>query len=325
MLTTLYSFTGSDGSPQAPLVQGSDGSFYGTTGGNNGGTVFRISAEGVLTSLYSFTGGKDGANPNALAIGGDGSFYGTTYGGTPYDGVPFSFGTVFKISPTGTLTTLYSFTTGDDGSVPMARLLQGGDGSLYGTTSEGGTNGYGTVFKIGADEELTSLYSFTGGEDGSAPRGELVQGSDGELYGTTAGSGLYQPGSVFKISTNGTFSTLYSFPRKGGGGSQAGLVEGLDGYFYGTTLGGVFKISPTGAFTDLTGVEDGSYVFAALVQGSDGYLYGTASAGGDTNIVSYGAGTVFRTSTNGMLTTLYSFTGGSDGEAPMGALSRPRS
>ena len=345
-LTSLYSFglvqdtngLPLDGAnPQAALVQGSDGDFYGTTydGGTNGlGTVFKISINGALTSLYSFTGGTNGATLNtALVQGRDGSFYGTTeFDDSGAGNFPSGCGTMFKITPNGAFTSLYSFTGINDGGSPNG-LVQGSDGSFYGTTSGGGTNGAGTVFKISTNGVLTTLYAFgsiTNASgvplDGAGPNG-LVQGSDGYFYGTTGGGGTrvgsYGVGTVFKISTNGALTTLYAFgsitnasgvPLDGAGPN--GLVQGSDGYFYGTTGGGgtnggngtVFKISANGALTSLhsfAGGSDGSTPQAALVQGSDGYFYGTTSDGGTTDV-----GTVFKISTNGALTTLYSFTGG---------------
>ncbi len=327
-LTTLYSFTGgNDGeNPEAGLVEGSDGNFYGTTYGSNQfngvgngfGTVFKISTDGVLISLYSFTGTNDGANPVAgLVLGSDGYFYGTTSGGGTYNG-----GTVFKISPNGALTSLHSFTGGNDGARPRG-LVQGSDGNFYGTTSNGGTRGSGNVFKISANGGLTSLYSFTGGAEGEYPYAGLVQGSDGNLYGTTLGSGTNINGSVFRISTNGALTTLHLFTGTNDGANPAaGLVQGNDGSFYGTTYGGgtngdgtVFKISPNGALTSLhsfTGGADGRGP-NGLLQGSDGYFYGTTFG-------NPASGTVFRISTNGALTTLYSFTGGNDGGQPAAGL-----
>ena len=257
-LTNLYSFTvdspgGNDGSyPVAGLVQGSDGFFYGTTfqggtygfsgSGTNGfGTVFKISTNGTLTSLYSFSGGDDGANPGAgLVQGSDGYFYGTTQsGGTA------NSGTVFKINPNAStpgaaLTNLYSFTGGSDGGGPLGALVQGSDGYFYGTTPGGGTNNSGSVFKISASGALTSLYSFTGGDDGSNPQAGLVRGSDDNFYGTTQIGGTNGgQGTVFKITPNGAFTSLYPFSGGNDGSSpQAGLVQGRDGSFFGTTVGG---------------------------------------------------------------------------------------
>ena len=213
--TNLHSFVGSpnDGySPYAGLVQGSDGNLYGTTyggGTNNFGTVFRISPSGSSTNLYSFGGGSsDGANPHAgLVHGSDGNLYGTTeFGGT------YSNGIVFRICPGGSYTNLYSFVGSPyDGAYPNG-LAQGSDGSFYGTTYEGGTHSHGTVFRISPSGSYTNLYSFLGYPyDGYLPLAEVVQGSDENFYGTTQLGGIYDNGTVFRISPSGTYTTLYSF------------------------------------------------------------------------------------------------------------------
>jgi uncharacterized repeat protein (TIGR03803 family) len=178
--------------------------------------TFGAQAGVVFTSLHSFQVFYNGENPYAgLVQGSDGNFYGTTYqGGTN------GAGTVFKISTNGALTSLYSFTGGNDGRWPTAGLVQGSDGNSYGTTSEGGTNGSGTVFKISTNGVLASLYSFTGGNDGAYPNAGLVQGSDGNFYGTTANGGGGGAGTVFRLTvapgfqavtlTNGTLSLTWS-------------------------------------------------------------------------------------------------------------------
>ena len=256
VLTTLYSFTGtnSGAGPYAALVQGSDGNFYGTTAGGgaytnqNGqgeGTVFKISTNGAVTTLYSFTGRNDGAGPyTGLVQGSDGNFYGTAMG-VPMDFSCGQFGTVFGIGTNGALTILHAFTD-DEGAEPVAALVQGNDGNFYGTTGHGGTNGgYGTVFKISTTGALTTLYTFTGAYDGANPTAGLVQGSDGYFYGTTTSGGTYGSGysgygTVFKISTNGVLTSLYSFTGGNDGASANGLVQGSDSSFYGTTeCGGV--------------------------------------------------------------------------------------
>jgi uncharacterized repeat protein (TIGR03803 family) len=320
-LTYLYSFIGgNDGDGPNALVQGRDGNFYGTTsyGGTNGrGTVFKISASGSLTSLYSFTGGftgrNDGNHPFALVQGSDGNFYGTTLAG----GSTNNAGTVFKISASGSLATLYTFNGGNDGGLPNA-LVQGSDGNFYGTTGSGGTNRVGIVFKISPSGSLIFLYTFTGGNDGSDPSA-LVQGGDGNFYGTTSGGGTNGQGTVFKISTSGSLTSLYSFTGGNDGSGPSALVQGSDGNFYGTTGGGgtgtinggtVFKISASGSLTSLNSFNGGS----ALVQGSDGNFYGMASGGGAA-----GYGTIFKINSSGSLTSLYSF-GGNDGETPMAGL-----
>ena len=301
VFTNLYSFTGTNdgGNPSAGLVQGRDGYFYGTTedgGANYSGTVFKISTNGTLISLYSFTGTNDGAYPQAaLAQGTDGYFYGTTIAGgntnlNNYGGLS-GYGTVFKINDSGTLTSLHSF-AGYDGETPQSALVQGSDGNFYGTTTYGGNTslnsgfGYGTVFKISTNGVLTKLYSFgsiqdTNGNplDGAYPGAVLVRGADNYFYGTTSQGGTlnYDPGygTVFKISTNRVLQTLHVF----------GTVTNGSGQF-------------------LDGVNPGS-----LAQGSDGSFYGTTAQFMITFpfdfVISYS--TVFKISTSGVLETLYSF------------------
>jgi len=275
-------------------------------------------------TLYSFNS-TDGNDPlGALVQGLDGNFYGSTHFGGA-----FNRGTIFKISPGGTLTTLHSFcaqSSCPDGSEGGAPLALGTDGNFYGTTSSGGANGYGTVFKITGAGALTTLYSFCAQvncADGNGPIGGLVQGFDGDLYGTTYAGGVGDLGTVFKITRAGALTTLYSFCPFGfsctdGIAPFAGLVQGTDGNFYGTTSasgsrsgGTVFKITPRGilttlySFCALANCADGYNPFeAALVQGTDGNFYGTTSAGG---VNSGGLGTVFKITPRGALTTLYSF------------------
>jgi uncharacterized repeat protein (TIGR03803 family) len=271
------------------------------------------------TNLHSFVGSPtDGAFPFAgLVQGSDGNFYGTTgHGGTNTDGM------VFRISPGGGETILYSFGIfPTDGVNPSAGLVQGSDGYFYGTTEGGGTYANGTVFRISPSGSYTSLYSFgSQPNDGQNPN-PLVQGSDGNFYGTTLGGGTAGDGILFRISPGGSETILYSFVGSPADGAVpfAGLVQAIDGNFYGTTyLGGtndvvfggdgtVFRISPSGNYTNLysfgSSPTDGENPFAALVQGSDGNLYGTTDAGGGGGM----NGTVFRISTSGSYTSLYSF------------------
>jgi uncharacterized repeat protein (TIGR03803 family) len=313
--TNLHSFAGPpiDGAnPYGGLVQGNDGNFYGTTkfgGTSNSGTVFRISAVGQLTNLWMFTGGSDGGIPFYAPVqGSDGNFYGTaSIGGT--NGV----GAVFRISPGGSYTNLYSFGLYPDGFLPEGGLVQGSDGNFYGTTYLGGTNtncleGCGTVFRISPSGSYTSLYSFAGPpNDGNSPAG-LVQGSDGNLYGTTAFGNTNGDGAVFRISPNGTYTNLHFFTGSPNDGrnSYAGLVQASDGNLYGTTFyggtstncgsgcGTVFRISLTGSYTSLYSFfaalpNDGIAPIDGLVQGSDGNIYGTTRNGGTSHI-----GTVFK-------------------------------
>ncbi len=343
-LTNLYSFTGAvpdGGDPWTVLVQGKDGNFYGTSifGGTavfneptGLGTIFRMSPSGVVTTIYAFAGyPNDGANPNGkLVQGNDGNFYGVTQnGGNGGNNNNRGVGTVFRISPSGVETNLYSFQFSPDGGYPYAGLVQGNDGNLYGTTSSGGTNGnsgFGTVFRISPSGVLTTLHFFANSpNDGGIPSDlALVQGTDGNFYGTTLGPMWWNnasTGTIFRVSPSGVFSNLYTFlGRSNGYRPNGGLAQGSDGNFYGTTAGGgntnlnsgygyglVFRISPSGNFTNLWSFSqgDGAYPQAGLVQGSDGNFYGTTSSGG-----TYSNGTIFRISTSGSLTVLQSINTG---------------
>ena len=363
-LTTLASFDQIDGSDsEAPLTQGPDGNFYGTTFyGGTGGNVFKVTPSGTLTSLYSFCSKPncaDGSNPAAgLALGTDGNFYGTTsYGSVDNDGTVFEVtpagalttlqnlpngsynwgtpavtqaglllasdgnfygttpgggttgGTVFRMTQSGTLTTLYNFCSQPncaDGATPSALLLQATDGAFYGTTYYGGsgcniTGGCGTVFKITPSGTLTTLYSFclhTGCPDGWHPKASLVQGFDGNLYGTTSAGGPYTDGTIFKMTTAGALTTLHSLYYNTDGSVPSALVQATDGNFYGTAYyggtdqsGTIFEITPTGTFTTLHNFDgtDGASPDAALIQAIDGNFYGTTFAGGSDE-----QGTVFR-------------------------------
>jgi len=321
----LYTFGSSpdynDGaSPEAGLVQGGDGNFYGTTlngGTSGGGTVFKISPSGTLTTLHSFSNDSPEAG---LVQGSDGNFYGTTLnGGTSTNCGGAGCGTVFRISPSGSETNLHSFSGNPDGASPEAGLVQGSDSNFYGTTLNGGTStncggGCGTVFRITPGGAYTILYSFAGHPtDGAHPYAGLVQGSDGNFYGTTFDGGTSANcdsgcGTVFRVSPSGSYTILYSFgsyPTDGLG--PGGLVQGSDGNIYGTTVDGgansggtFFRISPSGSYTNLYSFPFAGYPNdgegpVGVVQGSDGNFYGTTGGGGtSTNCGTLGCGTVFK-------------------------------
>ncbi|MGD0258926.1 MAG: choice-of-anchor tandem repeat GloVer-containing protein [Verrucomicrobiota bacterium] len=308
ILTTLVSFAGTNGvGPQAALVQGSDGNLYGTTeyGGTNWvGNVFQMTPEGALSNLYSFAGGVDGRFPVApLLSASDGNLYGTTPTGGTY-----GYGNIFKLTLAGAFTNLYSFTGGLDGNGPTGALMQGADGNFYGLTPYGGAYGKGNAFRLTPGGVLTTIYSFTGGRDGYTPAGALVQGLDGNFYGTTTLGGLGSPGTAFKLTPNGALTTLHSFGNylnPDGLYPQAGLVQSIDGNLYGTTLsdlltgyGTVFGVSPNGStfatFVFFDGFDDGAQPAAALVEDTDGNLYGTTTTNGPG-----GQGTIFRLSFTG--------------------------
>jgi uncharacterized repeat protein (TIGR03803 family) len=335
--SVLHSFTGGTAGstvgagPAAPLVQASDGNFYGTTSANQyggpygglmgPGTVFKVTPVGVETLLYAFgTGGStDGATPVAgLIQGSDGNLYGTTRSGGAY-----GYGTVFKITPAGVETVLYSFFGGLDGIGPSGGLIQGSDGNFYGTTNEGGQCQVGVVFRVTPTGTESVLYTFTGGEngcgtaDGANPNYGLILGTDGNFYGTTAEGGFVGRGNgtVFKITPAGVESVLYAFQGGSSDGASpaGGVIQASDGNFYGTTnfagaydTGTVFKITPGGVETSLYSFEPYGSVnavipAAGLIQASDGNFYGTAEGGG------YHVGTVFKITLAGVESLLCSF------------------
>jgi uncharacterized repeat protein (TIGR03803 family) len=315
--------------PVAPLVQGIDGNFYGTTslgGSRGGGTVFKMDSTGNLTALHSFDYYTDGSYPSAgLLRATDGGFYGTTARGGPG-----GRGTVFKMDPFGALTTLFSF-SGVDGDMPSAGLIQANDGNFYGTTTYGGANGCGTVgcgtvFRMNSSGTLTTLHSFAG-SDGYQPYAGLIQATDGNFYGTTDGGGPNQYGTVFKMDSAGELTTLYSFSFTDGSQPRTGLIQATDGSFYGTTMAGgtggcfpkcgtIFKIDSAGNLTTLhlfTG-SDGSHPIADLIQATDGNFYGTASTGGAS-----GYGTLFKMDSAGNVMTFHTFNN-TDGSQPYAGL-----
>ncbi len=272
-------------------MQGSDGNFYGTTasGGTNGrGTVFKITPSGIETVLFSFPAGS--SDPyTGLIQGSDGNFYGTTgAGGTSDDG------TVFKITPSGTQSVLHAFAkSGSDGETPYAGLIQGSDGNFYGTTYFGGANGFGTVFKVTPGGTETVLYSFAGGGDGQHPYAGVIQGSDGNFYGTT-----YQGGSRrlwHGVQTHAERHRDRAVPFAGGSGDGANSRGRSDPrqrrqflWMHASRRGQRPRHrlqAHTGRHRDHTARlcgrhGDGANPPANLVEGSDGNLYGSTGAGG---------------------------------------------
>lgn len=323
----------SDGSyPYAGVVQGKDGNLYGTTyagGSNNAGTVYKAAPGGAPSTIYSFgASSTDGTSPfAALVLGSDGNFYGTNSAGGAN-----GKGTVFQITPSGALTTLHAFGADTDGAEPSANLVQGKDGSFYGTTQTGGAYGGGTIYKITSAGVITNFYSFGGvANDAASSYSGLVQASDGNFYGTTTLGGANGEGTVFKLTSDGVYSVIYSFSAidsdKNADGAlpYAGLVQGSDGNLYGATsyggahnFGTIFKITPAGSLTTLysfSGASDGGHPRATLTNGGN-VFYGTASGGGANNF-----GTAFKITSGGDFTTLYTFgTNATDGATPYGAI-----
>jgi uncharacterized repeat protein (TIGR03803 family) len=348
--TALKKFDGPNGWNPGSLVQGLSGNLYGTThwggpfydeGHSVGwGTVFAAEPTGGFRTVYTFCSIEacaDGVNPSNLILAANGNFYGTTFGG----GVSSTLasGTVFELTPSGTLTTLYSFCQDWsspkclDGSYPGAGLVQGVNGSFYGTTTSGGTGsgGGGILFAITPTGAISTLYSFcslANCADGSIPSAPLVLASNGDFYGTTEEGGANTStfcvngcGTIFKITPAGAMTTVYNFCSKercadGFNPSGAAMVEGPDGALYGTVessggsgeVGLIFRLTLSGKFSvlytfcTLTNCADGAYPQGGLTLGSDGNFYGTTGGGGAN-----GGGSVFEITPSGSLTTLYSF------------------
>jgi len=279
--------------------------------------------------LHSFRNPPKGAGPVGAPIrDAEGNFYGTTE-----DGGPADRGVVYKIDAAGTLSILYRFTGGADGSNPLAALIRDAAGNLYGTAWAGGIltgvcataepAGCGVVFKVDPSGRETVLYSFTGGADGAVPYGGVIRDADGNLYGTTWVSGAHGVGVVYKLDPTGRQTVLYTF-RGGldGAFAASGLVRDAQGNLYGTTFQGgaldvgvFFKLDPAGNETVLhnfgkTGDGYGPFV-PDLVRDSAGNFYGTTYEGG-----AFSQGVVYKVDRKGHETVLYSFTGGADGGAP---------
>ena len=352
--TTLASFNVYNCSPMGTLAQDAQGNIYGASAGNygpnedysqpeTGGSVFKVSPTGVVTTLYSFSifasGFQYGNHPQGgVTMGNDGNLYGTTpYGGTGGNG-KYPDGTLFKITPAGVLTTLVSFNYYGNGAAPFNPLIKDANGNFYGTTNEGGPKSSssspatGTIFEATPTGSLTTLYTFSHNH----PNCELMLDPAGNLYGTTTLGGTANEGTAFKLSAGGTLNTLFNFNAASGIQPSGGLVEDASGNLYGTTFnlgsapgtmfrgnngastpaapyaeGGVFKLAPGGMFTELaTFFENGgANPDARLLQASDGNFYGTTTNGTLSSPMGTPstAGTVFRYAPNSGVTPLAVF------------------
>jgi uncharacterized repeat protein (TIGR03803 family) len=313
--------------PPDVMSQGQDGTLYSTdayNGTNKFGTVFKMTTAGQPTPIYNFcpqTGCLDGGYPvGGVALGFDGNLYGTTQGGGKH-----AAGTVFKVTPTGTLTTLWNFANGTDDSVPIFPLLQAQDGNLYGVSLYQYVGQYGAFFKVSSTGVFSALHDLTFA-DGANPN-LPTWSTDGNLYGTALLGGSpacagyqYGCGVVYKLTPSGKETVLWNFKgfySKDGALPEGVLVQGYDGNYYGATreggnsancgggCGAVFKITPAGVLTILhnfTGLPDGAYPDTGLTLGTDGNFYGVTSVGGKFN---YGA--LFKITPAGTETILYNF------------------
>jgi uncharacterized repeat protein (TIGR03803 family) len=312
-VTPLHSFTAFDNldgwSPKGNLIQIAS-YFYGVTyaGGTGGiGTVFKMDGNGSITTLHSFTTLEGGAPVSGLILATDGYLYGTAPIGGPTQQT--SGGTVFKISTAGDFHVLHAFpSTGTtEGRRPLAGVIQAADGNFYGTTTENGANGYGTVFKMDVAGNAVTLHSFT--QTGAAPEGShapLLQAADGYLYGTTFrgganGIGMGGYGTIFKVDTTGTtYVTLHSFEKTVDGSNPEGaLIRARDGNVYGTTSAGgannggtLFRMDAAANVSALHtfATADGFEPENGVIQAANGKFYGTTVIGGGGSSI----GVVFR-------------------------------
>jgi uncharacterized repeat protein (TIGR03803 family) len=328
------------------LAQGTNGNFYGTTqeGGanNSNGVVFEITPSGVLTPIYSFCAEvncADGELPQAQPVlATNGNLYGTTYGGG--NGTTPS-GVIYEITPAGKYSVIYNFCSQancTDGANPGASPIQAANGNFYGTTELGGPNNQGVVYELTSAGKYTVIYSFcslTNCADGAEPLAGLVQGTNGNFYGTTQDGGAnnnFDAGVVYEIDSAGKYSVLYSFCAltncADGSNPRAALLQAANGNFYGTTYGGgdengtMFQITPAGKFKSLhtfcgSQCGDGGFPYGALIQATNGNLYGTTQLGGDEN------GVIFEFTQSGAINILYTFCsagGCADGAQPEAGL-----
>ena len=340
--STLVTFDGANGASPNQLAQALDGNLYGTTGyggGGGRGTVFKVTPTGQLSPLFSFCPSMhqclDGAQPVAGLVLGDvyGNLYGTTWEGGANDLCCGGGGTLFQIRPTdGILSTVHSFcaqTNCTDGARPQG-LTFGFNGQFFGVLNGGGATDHGGLFKISGASHTETTYSICQSgppcANGDTPQDTLIQATDGNFYGVTSDGGANGYGTIFRMTPNGVITTLYSFCSQtncaDGAHPNRGLVQATDGDFYGTTpyggvgstcssgnCGTVFKMTRSAVVTTLysfctqANCTDGNVPNSALLQATDGNFYGTTFLGG-TN---YGAGTVFRITPSGILTTIYNF------------------
>jgi len=295
-ITSLHSFQGTDGRTPTGLLLLLDGNIYGLTqaGGrfHNCGTIFQWTPQQSFNSLFNFHGGPDPCSGYAdLALGVNGNAYGVSSAGGASN-----LGTIYEAIPNTRVQPLHSF-DGSDGRYPWAGLTLATDGNFFGVTPTGGTNNNcsnscGTIFKIAPGGKFTTIHDFDG-TDGSGAYASLIQGLDGDFYGTTAYAGSREYGSVYKVTVGGRVTPLHNFNGTDGNYPFTSLIQATDGNFYGTTsqggpkdAGTIFRITPQGVFTTLytfcseQNCNDGADPLSGLLQSTSGLIYGMAKDSG---------------------------------------------
>lgn len=344
---TIFTFNGfNGGTPLAPLIQSTNGNFYGISGldgPNGGGTVFEMTPSGQMPMRYGFcalANCDDGSYPYAPLIqAANGSFVSiTTEGGNGSFCQPSNTcGTLFEITPVGQLNTLYNFCSQvncADGYFPTSAPVQA-DGNFYGTVGRGGANGAGLIYEIAADGTFSIRYTFCSQTNCADGPSGLVRGSNGNLFGSTSFFPGISYGTIFEITPSGQLTTLYHFTGLNGDAGPADLIQASNGNLYGTTLniynvgvGEIFELTKTGKFAIIytfcgvfcqTQLSQPLNLPGGLIQASDGNFYGIATGGG-ANL----SGAIFKMTPSGKVSTYLSFpacnSSCADGHAPGGLM-----
>jgi len=312
--------------PYSGLVADVQGNLYGTAvagGAYNGGSIFKITPQGIYSTLYSFGGvANDGESPYAdLVIDAAGNLYGTTANGGP-DGA----GIVFKYSAAGQFSKIVDLgpVNGLFYGAPNGRMVLTATGDLYGTASFSNHNG--AVFRLSKDGQLSTVYEFSGTQDGDNPTGAIVVDANGNIFGTTYDGGANGQGIIYKIDNTGHETILHSFAGGATDGSYpyGGLVADASGNLYGTTATGgakdngtVFKIAPDGTFKLLATFDSnsGKYPLGALTFDAQKNLIGTTYDWGTSN------GSIFSVAPDGTFQILFKFGNSTvEGARPVGAV-----
>jgi uncharacterized repeat protein (TIGR03803 family) len=321
-----FNYYAEGGNPKGSLIQATDGNFYGMLNGSStysGGAIFKMTPGGQFSVIKNLSLGTDGGGPNGrLLQASDGSFYGiNTSGGA------FGYGTIFRLTLGGVYSVLKAFNGTTEGANSYGSLIQASNGALYGMTRYGGDFKSGVIFRIETTGGYKVIKHLNSATDAAGPRGNLVQGKDGWLYGMSPSGSSYN-GVIFKINMEGTkFSLLHNMnPGTDGGNPHGSLIQGKDGFFYGTTyLGGgsgysgtVFKMATNGdvfVVKRFTEASEGGYSSGSVIQTPDGMLYGMTNSGGK-NL----KGTIYKLTTGGSITILSHLNGVNAGSEPVGNL-----